>query len=166
MFAVFYDELKLTLNVGANCDAQVSLETMEITSRSVEMFLSQCDQLNESTNNDTKLAKTSDNYFKLLSVLDTNVDELIFLSAEDRFNKISGSRYSDEQINSRQNKLLKKTVLNTMNAMDCLFTWDLPISEKDLIFHMKKKYCDLNLDISTPVFTFERYFIDKLLSYF
>lgn len=157
MFTALYQGLTSQFEMGEKCDFQVLLETMEITSRSIEMFVSQCDLVNKSSDNDTKPAKTFENYFKLLSALDKYLNEMISLSMEDMFNTISWSQYSNEQINSKKYLLLKNKVLNKINAMDCLFTWDLPIAQKDIICHIKKKYCHFNLDISTPVFTFERY---------
>jgi hypothetical protein len=166
MFTALYNGLALKLDSENKFNDRVLLKTMKITSRSIEIFLSQCDQVNESSENDTKPSKTFENFFKLFIVLDKHLNELIDQSTEDKLNYISGSLYSDEQINVKKYNLLEKTILNKINSMDCLFTWDLPMSKKDLISHINKKYGDFNLDISTPVFTFERYFIDTFLNYF
>lgn len=169
MFFALYNQLLLKLDSSNHFNCQVSSETVKITSRSIEIFLSQCDQINESTENDTKPAKTFENYFKLFIVFNKHLNKLIDLSTEDWLNFISRSLYSDEQIIVKNYNLLKKSILNKINSMDCLFTWDLPMPKKDLISHIKKKYGDSNLDIKaypTLDFTFERYLVDKLLNYF
>lgn len=162
MFSAMYDSLALKQKSEDKFNIKVSLKTVDITRQNIEIFLLQFDKVNENMAIDTnnKSASMLKYSFQLLLVLDKHLDWLFDLNTEDNFNSISVHQYSNETIKQVQTTT-NNNILDKINTLHCLFTWNLQTSppKKDLISHIKRKYGNYNLDISLPVFTFERYYI-------
>lgn len=167
MFTALHGQLVSKCAVRENdCTARVSLETVKITNQNISMILSHLDSVNgitPMTNVDTnRLPSTLKYSVKLLSVLDKSLDHLI--DNEDILNRISGHRYNDKSepiqwvLNKRVGRNRGYKIVDHVQSLRCLFTWDIERpSNKDLITSIKRKYGDYNLDISLPVFTFEKF---------
>lgn len=57
-------------------------------------------------------------------------------------------------------------LLNQIESLHCLFTWNLKTKKKqDIITHIKNKYGNYNLDISVTEFTFVRFIGNLIISY-
>lgn len=146
---------------------RASLETIEVTRRNIEMFLLQIyhpvDEHQICTADQS--ASTLEYFFKLLTVSNKHLQEHV----DDDFNGVIDvfRRYTVKTTNVNDDKskrsliFVNKKYADRMNSLNCLFTWDLhsSTSNKDIIAHIKRKYGDYNLDITRPVFTFERYII-------
>lgn len=165
MFTAMYNELALKHESEDSSNAKVSLKTMNITRQTIEMFLLQLYEENNNkdidTNNESALAiKYS---LQLIMILDKHLNWLIDLHTQENFINILGNQAYIKETNMKISKKAKtstyKYISNDINSMQCLFTWNLQTShsKKDMISHIKKKYGNYNLDISLPVFTFERY---------
>lgn len=54
-------------------------------------------------------------------------------------------------------QIMETQLLNQIESLQCLFTWNLKTKKKqDIITHIKNKYGNYNLDISVTEFTFVR----------
>lgn len=176
MFTAMYDGLVLKRRAPVRggteerdgCRVRPS-ETAGIAEQNVAMFLSRLtrrsDEYAAMTSAETKtLLSTLNGLLKLLSVLDKHLEHSVDRDNEDVLNRISGHRHSDElkrilsvPIENARRYYVGKQVVNRMRSLSCLFTWNLEKPNKDLVAHILRKYGNYNLDISVPVFTFDRY---------
>lgn len=166
MFTAMYGGLELKPKTNdTNYRAKVSLKTVDITRQNIEMFILQFCPDNESEGiyiDQTK--STLENSFNLLSVLDKHLDQLIILNTEDKFRILSEHYFSYKTMNVKPiqsiavDKQMWEKHFSEIYSLNCLFTWDLPHGtlKRDIITHIKNKYGDYNIDISQPVFIFER----------
>lgn len=141
-----------------------SLKSVNITRQTIEMFILQIYVVNKNKAIDTNHESASELKYslKMITILDKHLDWLIDLNTQEYFMNISGHQYSKEPINKKKSKLAKtptyKYILDQINFMHYLFgILQTSHSKNDIISHVKKKYGNYNLDISLPVFTFERY---------
>lgn len=127
----------------------------------------------ESKQNSIEHAKQNiDNVLKLLNEIeDDNSTKNIVVSKEVplEINTKDLSVGSDLVNNKNDSKSIKNTkqvpieqttetqLLNEIESLHCLFTWNLKMKKKqDIITHIKNKYGNYNLDISVTEFTFVR----------
>ncbi|VVC40332.1 Hypothetical protein CINCED_3A016949 [Cinara cedri] len=171
MFTSMYNEWIAKKHLTEDSNTKMLSTSVELTRQNIEMFLFKFNQVNELTDTNQPVSLLEDS-FKLLTILDEHLDQLITVSIEDYFNNIIRHQYEKEKIsknqlhgtNSNNMNPINKQKMNQINALRCLFTWNI-VSKKDMITSIKKKYGDYNLDISQPIFTFERYILNIIISY-
>lgn len=165
MYSAMCNRLALKHESEDSSNSKVSSNTLDITRQTIEIFIVKLYEVNENkaidTNNES--ASTLKYSLQMITILDKHLDWLIDLNTQENFRNISRLQYSKKTINTTKSKQTKiptdKYILDQINSMHCLFTWNLQTSnsKKDIISHVKRKYGNYNLDISLSVFTFERY---------
>lgn len=113
-----------------------------------------------------------DNVFKLLNEIeDDNSTKNIVVSkvvpleintkdlsvGSDLVNNINDSKSIENTKQVPVEQTTETQLLNQIESLHCLFTWNLKTKKKqDIITHIKNKYGNYNLDISVTEFTFVR----------
>lgn len=165
MYSAICNRFVLKHESKDSSNTEDSLKTLDITRQTIEIFITQFYEVNknkaiDSNNESASALKYS---LQMITILDKHLDWLIDLNIQENLMNISGLQYSKVTMNITKSKQAEistcKYIIDQINLMNCLFTWNLQTSyaKKDIISHIKKKYGNYNLDISLPVFTFERY---------
>lgn len=166
LFTTMYGGLASILDAAHCYNAKKFIRTeditLDITRRNIEMFLLKFYPANESVGIYTDGYESMLDYsFNMLSVLNNHLDHLIVLNTEDKLNILSEHYCNSITIDSKESQSLDDKQIDEIGSLNCLFTWNLPHEtynlKKDMIAHIKNKYGNYNMDISQPVFTFERY---------
>lgn len=177
MFSPAFDELLSKLNQENEHTAKIpSTNTVKMTRRNIEMFLYQFFNENESVGvpKNNLLELKSEHFFDSLSVLDKHLDSLIVEMTEDYFNSVfrrtTGNNKTiknpNDSIPTRLVSQRKFTnTFNQLNFSHCMIDWRLPKSEKDMISHIMKKSSNYLLNVTVPIFMFERYKIFSIFNF-
>lgn len=95
--------------------------------------------------------------FEYLSVSDTRSEYLNDSGSIDDFDDTPSEVGSIEENRQEFVEDPDKNIINQINSLQCLFTWNIkPIFKKNIISLIQSKYGDYNLNISSSEFTFER----------
>lgn len=136
----------------------IAWQTVEFGKRNIKMFSHQIRDaygLIESKNATRELALKGEQNRRMLQVLSAHVEDTI---SNARFTRDLLKAPSQPPLIGRD-KIMSRKTIKKMKSLCCLFTWDLDNyrSQKDVVAYIKNKYGDYNLEISVPVFEFERY---------
>ncbi|XP_050434711.1 uncharacterized protein LOC126841936 [Adelges cooleyi] len=148
-------------------------ENVVAARKDVEKLLLEFIQPKDNTDNeDNHPISKAYSAFELLSLDDNSStkenDELVFDDASDTSNdtKSESSSERKSKLSLSSEDQTKSKMINKLNNLQCLFTWNLKGKNKyNLSERIKNKYGDFNLDISQPKFTFERFIGNLIISY-
>lgn len=165
LLTTMYRKRASKLEIAHSYNVKKFIQMEDISRRNIEMFLLKIYPDNESVGIYTDGYESMLEYsFNMLSVLNNHLDRLIVLNTEEKLNILSENFCSYKIIDSKGSQLLDNKQINEINSLNCLFMWNLPHEtlKKDMIIYIQNKYGNYNMDISQPVFTFERYLYNKM----
>jgi len=149
-------------------DKKVKMGKKDSNPEAINIARQQVDQLlTEMDDNDENISSSCDNQlmfnenitdgFELMSVNDIfeeNSEDLVNSSDENK----SVVSFVGENKRAEVDDPGKKKLINQINSLQCLFTWNIkPKHKKNVILSIQNSYGEYNLDISSAEFTFERY---------
>jgi hypothetical protein len=164
MFASMFKTLQNKSEVKAKKESfAVESETVKITSKDVKNMLTELDEIKDNSDNDDNCSVTKDDItdtIELLSIIDNRLEHLNDNASIENFDdtKSEASSIGENQIDIAkiEDPDIKKTV-NQINSLQCLFTWNVKSKKKkNFILHIRNKYGEYNLNISSSDFTLER----------
>jgi len=173
MFASMFKTLQNKSEVKAKKDLfAVESETVKITSKDVKNMLTELDEIKDNSDNDDNCSVTKDDVtdaIELLSVVDNRPehvnDNASIENFDDTKSEVSSIGENQIDIATIEDPDIKKTV-NQINSLQCLFTWNVKSKKKkNFILHIRNKYGEYNLNISSSDFTLERFIGNLIISY-
>ncbi|XP_025197325.1 uncharacterized protein LOC112596062 [Melanaphis sacchari] len=147
-------------------------EIVKIISKDVEHMLTELDEIKDNDDNDDNCSVTKDDVtdaIESLSIVDNHPENFNDDASVDNFDdtKSEVSSIGENQIDivTVEDPTKKKT-MNQINSLQCLFTWNVKSkNKKNLILHIRNKYGEYNLNISSTEFTLERFIGNLIISY-
>jgi len=160
MFASMFKTLlnKSEINAKKESIAEES-ETVKIISKDVKYMLNELDEIKDNSDNFPVTKDDVTDAIELLSIVDNHPEHLNDNASVEYFDdtKSEVSSIGENQIDvaTIEDPGIKKTV-NRINSLQCLFTWNVKPKKKNLILHIRNKYGEYNLNISSSEFTLKR----------
>lgn len=167
MFASMYQTLLNKPEIKAkNVFVASEAGIVTISRKNVSDMLTKLDQINDSSDNGNSCSVSKDNItdaIDLLSIADSHTEYFDDCASVENFDdtKSEVSSIGENQLVSAtvDDPNLKK-ILNQINNLQCLFTWDIkPNNKNNVMLRIQNKYGEYNLNISSSEFTLERYVV-------
>ncbi|CAH1733057.1 unnamed protein product [Aphis gossypii] len=165
MFASMYKTLLNKSKINAKDKSIVEeSETVKITSNDVKHLLNELNEIKDNSDNCSDVYDITD-AIELLSIVDNHPghlnDNTLVEYSDDTKNEVRSIGKNQIGVTTIKDRDMKK-IVNKMNHLQCLFTWNVKSKNKNLILHIQNKYGEYNLNISSSEFTLER-FIGNLI---
>ncbi|XP_027852845.2 uncharacterized protein LOC114131742 isoform X1 [Aphis gossypii] len=165
MFASMYKTLLNKSKINAKDKSIVEeSETVKITSNDIKHLLNELNEIKDNSDNCSDVYDITD-AIELLSIVDNHPghlnDNTLVEYSDDTKNEVRSIGKNQIGVATIKDRDMKK-IVNKMNHLQCLFTWNVKSKNKNLILHIQNKYGEYNLNISSSEFTLER-FIGNLI---
>lgn len=157
MFKTIFNKFDKKVKMGKK---DSNPEAIDIARQQVDQMLIEMDDVNDenmsSCDNQLMYNDNINDGFELMSVNDIfegDSEDLVNSSDDDR----SVVSSVEEKKRAEVNDPSKKKLINQINSLQCLFTWNIkPKHKKNVILYIQNSYGEYNLDISSSEFKFER----------
>jgi len=159
MFASMYKTIlnKSKINTKEKSIVEES-ETVKITSKDVKHLLNELNEFKDNSDNYSNVYDVTD-AIELLSIVDNHPEHLnenaLVECFDDTKSEVSSIGENQIDVATIKDPDMKK-IVNKINHLQCLFTWNVKSQKKNLILHIQNKYGEYNLNISSSEFTLER----------